>query len=94
MSAYLPYPTLSVAEADVSQSEVPRKRDLPKSGVQPVSRQYPNPPVIEAVCEFRLPPDSEWDLTVPGLVYEHIRDQVPTEGTERSVQGIELERTP
>ncbi|QMS90513.1 hypothetical protein HUN01_24125 [Nostoc edaphicum CCNP1411] len=37
-------------------------------------RQYPNPPIEEAVCEFRFAPDPAWNLTIPGLFYEKIKD--------------------
>jgi hypothetical protein len=33
-----------------------------------MGKSYAKPPIVEAVCEFRLSPDTEWDLTVPGLV--------------------------
>lgn len=39
-----------------------------------MGKKYKHPPIIEAVCEFRFEPSSPWDLTVPGLVYEKIRD--------------------
>jgi uncharacterized protein (TIGR04255 family) len=42
-----------------------------------MSKQYIKPPVIEAVCEFRFSPDTKWDLTTPGLVYEKLQDQFP-----------------
>jgi len=38
-------------------------------------KQYTNPPVTEAVCEFRLSPDTGWDLTVSGLLYEKLRGE-------------------
>lgn len=34
-----------------------------------MSPQYPNPPLIEAVCEFRFQADPGWDATVPGRLY-------------------------
>ncbi|MFN6528556.1 TIGR04255 family protein [Nostoc sp. ChiSLP03a] len=37
-------------------------------------RQYPNPPIEEAVCEFRFAPGPVWNFTIPGLFYEKIRD--------------------
>ncbi|WP_375476528.1 TIGR04255 family protein [uncultured Nostoc sp.] len=37
-------------------------------------RQYFNPPIEEAVCEFRFAPGQAWNFTVPGLFYEKIRD--------------------
>lgn len=39
-----------------------------------VQRQYRNLPIEEAVCEFRFAPGSAWNLTVPGLFYEKIKD--------------------
>ena len=42
-----------------------------------MARRYRNPPIVEAVCEFRFPPDSPWDLTIPGLVYERIKGAFP-----------------
>lgn len=42
-----------------------------------MARQYARPPIIEALCEFRFVPSRPWDMTVPGLLYEKIRDQFP-----------------
>lgn len=33
-----------------------------------------NPPIVEAVCEFRLPPDAKWDITTPGSIFEKVRE--------------------
>jgi uncharacterized protein (TIGR04255 family) len=33
---------------------------------------YPNPPLIEAICEFRFNPGQTWVWTVPGLIYNEI----------------------
>lgn len=35
------------------------------------------PPLVEAVCEFRFAPTDQWDLTVPGRLYDRIRDEFP-----------------
>ncbi len=40
-------------------------------------RKYSNPPIVEAVCEFRLSQESKWDLTIPGLVYKLIGGDFP-----------------
>ncbi|MBD3285607.1 TIGR04255 family protein, partial [candidate division WOR-3 bacterium] len=40
-------------------------------------KQYKNPPIIEAVCEIRFMPESQWDITVPGLVYGKIKRDFP-----------------
>ncbi len=38
---------------------------------------YTNPPIIEAVCEFRFTPDTEWDATIPGLIYSAVKGRFP-----------------
>ena len=44
-----------------------------------------SPPLIEALCEFRFTPDSPWDWTLPGRLY----DQIQEEFHERSqVEGV------
>lgn len=42
-----------------------------------MGRRYRNPPIVEAFCEFQFEPDTPWDLTVPGLIYEKVRDAFP-----------------
>ena len=54
-----------------------------------MSRQYIKPPVVEAVCEFRFSPDTKWDLTIPGLVYEKVQGQFPHKETHL-VSEIEI----
>ena len=56
-------------------------------------RRYANPPVVEAICEFHLPPEPPWDLTVPGLFYERVREDFPHR-ERRMVQDIEFVQTP
>ena len=58
-----------------------------------MGKKYKNPPIIEAVCEFRLTPDSPWDLTVPGLIYEKIKKEFPHR-EQRLIQEIELTQGP
>jgi uncharacterized protein (TIGR04255 family) len=52
---------------------------------------YKNPPVAEAIAEFRFPPGSEPDLAVPGLVYQELKERFPTArpavGIEASIQA-------
>lgn len=43
-----------------------------------MGRKYKNPPIIEALCEFRFDPASPWDLTIPGRLHERIKDAFPT----------------
>ena len=39
-----------------------------------------NPPLIEAMCEFRFDPESEWDWTIPGRIFEKIGDEFSERG--------------
>lgn len=41
-------------------------------------KPYINSPLVEVVCEFRLPPTAKWDLTTPGKIYEHVHNEFPT----------------
>lgn len=41
------------------------------------------PPLVEALCEFRFAAGTSWDWTVPGRLYERIKDDFP----ERSEVG-------
>lgn len=40
-----------------------------------MGRRYKNPPVVEAVGEFRFEPNEPWDLTIPGLVYQKLGEK-------------------
>lgn len=42
-----------------------------------MSRKYRKPPIVEVVCEFRFIPSEPWDLTVPGLVYDRLKEEFP-----------------
>jgi uncharacterized protein (TIGR04255 family) len=52
-----------------------------------------NPPLIEAVCEFRLAPGSEWDWTIPGRLYDRIRREFP-ERSELHRIGVAVRHPP
>jgi uncharacterized protein (TIGR04255 family) len=54
-----------------------------------MGRKYANPPIVEAVCEFRLTPETRWDLTVPGLLYEKLKESFPQK-EQRIIQEVEL----
>lgn len=58
-----------------------------------MGRKYKNPPIIEAVCEFRLTPDTDWDLTIPGLLYEKLQDEFPKKQA-RAVQSLKISTDP
>jgi len=42
-----------------------------------MQRKYKNPPLVELVCEFQVAPDCAWDLTMPGLIYEKVKEDFP-----------------
>ena len=51
-----------------------------------MAHQYAQPPIVEAICEFRFTADQEWDLTVPGLVYGEIKDEFPVKRTRENYE--------
>lgn len=52
-----------------------------------MSRIYRRPPLVEALCEFQFA-GSDWDWTVPGLMYQEIKQAFPT---KRQTQVVEFE---
>ena len=50
---------------------------------------YTKSPIIEAVCEFQFTPETEWDATIPGLIYPAIKDKFPKK-EERIIQNFEI----
>ncbi len=58
-----------------------------------MGRKYSNPPLVEAYCEFHLPEESEWDLTIPGLLYEKLKKDFPEKG-QHTFKEVEIQRTP
>ena len=52
-------------------------------------KAYRNPPLIEAVCDFRIMPDSPWDLTIHGLIYDKIKKSFPHK-EQRLIKEFEM----
>lgn len=52
--------------------------------------KYKNPPVIEAVCEFRFSNDVIWEDIIPGIIYEKIKDEFPNRN-QRIVQEMSVQ---
>ena len=50
-----------------------------------VPLHYRKSPILEAMCEFRLSPQSPWDSTLPGLFDERVRSKFP--GKEQQVRA-------
>ena len=40
-------------------------------------KKYKKSPIVEAVCEFQFEENPSWDLAIPGLVYEKVRNTFP-----------------
>lgn len=57
-------------------------------------RQYRNPPIEEAVCEFRFVPGPTWNLTVPGLFYERVSNSYPGEPQQQNLIAAEVQVNP
>lgn len=51
-----------------------------------MGRLYRNPPIIEALCEFRFEPSQLWDWTIIGLVYDRIKDEFPERKQQNNIQ--------
>ncbi len=52
-----------------------------------MSRVYRKPPLIEALCEFQFVEEG-WDWTIPGLIYQELKDRFPQ---KRQAQVVEFE---
>lgn len=55
-------------------------------------RKYKNPPLVEALCEFQFIPNQPWDVTIPGLLYEKIKDTFP-DRQQKIGLGVQLKVT-
>ena len=49
-----------------------------------MSGQYVNPPIVEALCDFRFIPVEEWDATILGLFFNEIKEQFPNKEQEET----------
>jgi len=52
-------------------------------------RQYRNPPIHEAVCEIRFAPGREWNLTVPAIFYDKVKDEYDGKPREQKLLSVE-----
>jgi uncharacterized protein (TIGR04255 family) len=51
-----------------------------------VRRKYKKPPIAEAICEFQFKGTKEWDWTIPGLLYQEVRDEFPQKRQENAFE--------
>jgi len=56
-----------------------------------MSKKYRNPPIMEVVCEFRFPIETPWDITIPGLLYEKVKEKFPHR-EPRIIQHMEIKQ--
>jgi len=56
-----------------------------------LNKLYSEPPIVEAICEFRFSSDTEWDLTIPGLVYDRIKEHFPKK-SQHQIQNVEIKQ--
>src|SRR5450759_1726858 len=54
-----------------------------------MARQYINPPIAEALCEFYFSPSQPWDWTIPGLLYDKFKTDFPRK-SQQNVLQVEL----
>ncbi len=51
--------------------------------------KFKNPPIVEAICEFRFSQDAKTDPTIPGLLYEKLKTDFPNKESKID-QEIEI----
>lgn len=56
----------------------------------PQRRRYKNPPIEEALCEFRFAPGQDWDFTIPGKLHTELGDDYPGSPQQQKVIEVEL----
>ena len=54
-------------------------------------RRYRNPPIEEALCEFRFKPGQAWDLTIPGKLQAAIGEEYVGKPQEQRVVQVGLQ---
>lgn len=54
-------------------------------------RRYKNPPIEEALCEFRFKPGQDWDLTIPGKLHAKLSDEYAGKPRQQKVVEVGLE---
>jgi len=54
-------------------------------------RRYKNPPIEEAICEFRFSPGQDWDLTIPGKLHTELSDEYAGKPRQQKLVEVGLE---
>lgn len=42
-----------------------------------MNKKYDNPPIVEALIAFTFHAENDWDLTIPGLFFDKVKDAFP-----------------
>lgn len=50
-----------------------------------MNKRYRNPPIQEALCEFRFAPSRDWDLTIPGKLHNEVIREYGAQPQEQRV---------
>ena len=53
--------------------------------------RYKNPPIQEALCEFRFKPNQEWDLTIPGRLHVKLSGEYSGKPQEQKSVDVSLD---
>ncbi len=53
-------------------------------------RRYGNPPIKEALCEFRFAPGQDWDLTIPGKLQAALGEEYSGKPREQKAMQVGL----
>ena len=56
-----------------------------------IRRAYRKPPIEQVVCEFKFDLSRDWDLTIPGILYEQIKKEFPI---KKQTHSLELNVSP
>jgi uncharacterized protein (TIGR04255 family) len=51
-------------------------------------RFYENPPIGEALCQFRFETGREWDIVIPGLLYQKIQSEFPERRQQKNLEVL------
>jgi uncharacterized protein (TIGR04255 family) len=63
----------------------PTERGLPEAPALKPRREYPNPPIVEAIVQFTFAEATKWNVATPGRLYEALKDSYPS---EPEMQGV------
>lgn len=62
--------------------------DQGKASVRPNRVEYEKPPIVEALCQFNFASPLAWSPVIPGLFFQKIRAEYPTEpAVQQQVQA-------